>query len=68
MTRPMPLEALVLMRHQAEVVELRDVAKELLKEHARIAEPFPCLCPTCRRASNWVRLPQADPLSEVAHG
>jgi hypothetical protein len=49
-----------LMDHQAELVDLRHVALELLKEHAKIAAPFLCLCPTCRRASSWVK-PVAHP-------
>ncbi len=62
MSHPMPTDAPKLMRDMAEVVELRHVAQELLKEHALIAAPFACLCPTCRRASAWVPAPPATSL------
>lgn len=55
--RGLPFDTPQRMRDMAELVELRDVAKELLREHAKIAEPFACLCPTCRRASAWVPKP-----------
>ncbi len=58
--RGLPFDTPARMRDQAELVELRDVATHLLREHAKIAAPFPCLCPTCRRASSWVRRPEAE--------
>ena len=54
----LPENTPTLARQEAELADLRWVAAHLLDEHARLATPYPCLCPVCSRAGAWVK-PQA---------
>ena len=64
MTHPMPPNAPELMRTQAELQDLRWVAREILTDHDRAAAllsdmfspdlPRTCQCSLCRHARPWV--------------
>lgn len=58
MTHPMPAEAPALIRHQAELQDLRWVAQQLVSSHDRYAQRTgafsQCLCSLCKHARPWV--------------
>ena len=48
-----------LMKHQAELTDLRHVALCLLQDHGRGTYPRSCNCSACKAARRWV--PTIDP-------